>query len=410
MAERTAVVFGAGKIARGFIAHLLTLSGYRIVFVEKSRELVRLLRERGRYKVQILGAPEKDISIGGFEVIGSDEEEEVARAVARADVVFISIGGPNLPAVAPLLAGGIRHRAAGLNIILAENYFQPARWLRGLIAESLGPEEAVWFRGHVGIVETMVLRSTIEPTEEMKAEDPLSLKAQDMWEMPADKEAFIGEVLPIRGLAPKEDFQGGLIKKLFTYNAINAVIAYCGYLKGHELLGDAANDPELADLATAAGRESSEALCRRYGWDPDDQRRFAEGALAKYRKREIVDPIERNARDPIRKLARNDRLVGPACLAMEQGVRPEALSLGIAAALRYDAPGDPAARKLQGLIAGQGPAGALRGVCGIDPESDLGAMVLDLHRELAAGWPPRPTPLPRRGGERAVPPEDQAKG
>jgi mannitol-1-phosphate 5-dehydrogenase len=387
VAERTAVVFGAGKIARGFIAHLLTLSGYRITFIEKRQDLVKLLRERRGYKVHILGAPEKDIFIRGFEVLASDEEEDVARAVAGAAVVFISIGGPNLPAVAPLVAAGIRRRAAGLNIILAENYFQPALWLRQLISERLGAEEAEWFRAHVGIVETMVLRSTIEPTEEMKAEDPLCLKAQDMWEMPADKDAFVGEIPPIQGLAPKEDFQGGLIKKLFTYNAINAVIAYCGYLKGHELLSDAANDPELADLARAAGRESSEALCRRYGWDPDEQRRFAESALAKYCKREIVDPIERNARDPIRKLARRDRLAGPACLAMEQGIQPVALSRGIAAALRYDAPGDPSARKLQEVIGAEGPAGALRDVCGIDPESQLGKMVLERYRELEVGWP-----------------------
>ena len=47
--NKNAVVFGAGKIARGFIAHLLTLSGYRITFVEKSDALVSHLRERGKY-------------------------------------------------------------------------------------------------------------------------------------------------------------------------------------------------------------------------------------------------------------------------------------------------------------------------------------------------------------------------
>ena len=46
----------------------------------------------------------------------------------------------------------------------------------------------------------------------------------------------------------------------------------------------------------------------------------------------------------VNKYLSNDRLAGPACLAMEQGIRPVALSRGIAAALRYDAPGDPSAR------------------------------------------------------------------
>ena len=176
---------------------MLTLSGYRITFVEKNPELVELLRRRGAYGVQILGAPEKDIRITGFEVLGSDEAEEIAARVASAQVVFVSVGGPHLTEIAPRLAEGIRRaaalrRAEPLIVILCENYFQPAKWLREMIHGELGAEDAGWFERRVGIVETMVLRSTIEPTEEMKARDPLSLSAQDMWEMPADQAGFVG--------------------------------------------------------------------------------------------------------------------------------------------------------------------------------------------------------------------------
>ena len=376
MPGKNAVVFGAGKIARGFLAHLLTLSGYRVTFVEKNGDLVRLLRERGRYRVHIMGAPEKSIEIAGFGVLPSGDQDAVAEAVAAADVVFISIGGPNLPQVAPLLAAGLRKRRSGVNILLAENYFQPAKWLREMVAERLSPEAREWFAREVGIVETLVLRSTIEPTEEMKAEDPLCLKAQDMWELPADRGAFAGSIPPIHGLAPKENFQGGLVRKLFTYNAINAVIAYEGYLKGYEFLADAANDPELAERARAAGCESSAALCARYGFDAGDQRQFAASALAKYQKREIVDPIERNARDPLRKLSRHDRLTGPACLALEEGIRPVALSRGMAAALRYDQPGDAAAARLQEIVRDKGVRGALGEVCGIPADGELADLVV----------------------------------
>ena len=40
------VIFGAGKIARGFIAHLLSLSDIDFVFVEKVDALVYLINER----------------------------------------------------------------------------------------------------------------------------------------------------------------------------------------------------------------------------------------------------------------------------------------------------------------------------------------------------------------------------
>ena len=385
--EKQAVIFGAGKIARGFIAHLLTLSGFEITFVEKSPELVALLRQRRRYQVHVMGAPEKSTIIEGFRVVSSEDAQTITQEVAEAAVIFVSIGGPNLPQIAPLLAAGIKlaaaeGRTAPLNIILCENYFQPGPWLRQMVMELLPLKERDWFRQHVGVVETMVLRSSVEPTEEMKAHDPLSVKAQDMWEMPADKEAFVGPVPPIRGLVPKGKFQAALIRKLYTYNAINAVFAYLGHLKGYQLLSDAANDPELLREAETCSREAGEALCKRFSFDPEEQRQFAESAIAKYRKREIVDPIERNTRDPARKLSRNDRLVGPACLALEEGIRPYALCRAIAAGLLYVNANDPGACKIQALIQRAGLATALREICGISDQDDLAKMISEAYRKL----------------------------
>jgi sugar (pentulose or hexulose) kinase/mannitol-1-phosphate/altronate dehydrogenase len=379
---RRAVVFGAGKIARGFISHLLTLSGYRLTFVEKNPELVDLLHRRGKYRVEIMGAPEKSITIQNFDIYHVSEVEAVAQAIANASVVFVSIGGPNLPQIAPLLAAGLECRDAGINIVLGENYFQPAQWLRLLISEELSPAKRQWFAREVGIVESMILRSTIEPTDEMKALDPLSLKAQDMWEIPADKDAFVGEIPPIQGLSPKDNFQGGLIRKLFTYNCLNAIIAYMGHLRGYVLLSDAANDSEIVELAREAYRETGAALCQRYGFDPEEQKQFAAAAIAKYQRREIVDPIERNARDPLRKLARNDRLVGPACLAVEYGTKPTALSRGIAAAFLYSSPKDLASLTLQQIVQSKGIRAALGEVCKIDTTGELADLIVNSYEIL----------------------------
>lgn len=377
----TAVIFSAGKIARGFIAHLLTLAGYELVFVEKSKTLVAMLRERGSYPIEVMGAPEKNAVIRNFSVVDSDDEKRIAHAIGNASIVFVSIGGGNLPQIAPTLATSfrkLREEAAEriLNVVLCENYYQPAKWLRGMIAEQLPESDREWFRTHVGIAEALVLRSCIEPTEEMRQRDPLSLKVQNAWQMPVDADALLGAPPAIPGLDLQVNFQGRLTQKLFTYNAINAVVCYLGQLRGFTELSDAANDPEISQLAAQAGREASAALMRRYGFDAEDQRKFADAALAKYQKKEIVDPIERNARDPIRKLGRHDRLVGPACLALETGVRPVALAQSIAAALRYECSTDPAAVRLQEIISTQGVEAALQQVCGIEPDSELARMVL----------------------------------
>ena len=378
----TAVIFSAGKIARGFIAHLLTLAGYDLVFVEKSKALVSLLRKRASYPIEVMGAPDKNIVVRNFKIMDSDDVEGIANAVGSASILFVSIGGGNLPQIAPTLAKSfqkLREKAGdkNLNVILCENYYQPAKWLRGMIDDLLSVSDREWFRAHIGIAEALVLRSCIEPTEEMRRKDPLSLKVQNAWQMPVDADALLGPPPKVPGLDLQENFQGRLTQKLFTYNAINAVVCYLGHLRGFTVLSDAANDPEIAQLAAQAGREASEALVRRFVFDPEDQRKFADAALAKYQKKEIVDPIERNARDPIRKLSRNDRLVGPACLALETGVRPVILARSIAAGLRYHCATDPAAVRLQEIINAEGVKAALKQVCGIEPDSELARMVLE---------------------------------
>src|SRR4051812_16764984 len=44
-----ALLFGAGKVARGFLGHLLSRSGYSLWFVDKNAELVERLDAAGRY-------------------------------------------------------------------------------------------------------------------------------------------------------------------------------------------------------------------------------------------------------------------------------------------------------------------------------------------------------------------------
>ena len=69
MPSKSAVVFGAGKIARGFVGHLLSLSEFSITFVDVDHELVRIINERKQYTVHILGAPEKDTVVTGVSAV-----------------------------------------------------------------------------------------------------------------------------------------------------------------------------------------------------------------------------------------------------------------------------------------------------------------------------------------------------
>jgi mannitol-1-phosphate 5-dehydrogenase len=128
--------------------------------------------------------------------------------------------------------------------------------------------------------------------------------------------------------------------------------------------------------------EINPALAAKQGFDVAAQQVFAAGALRKFQERLIVDPLERQVRDPIRKLGRHDRLVGAAELVLEFGGEPRHLALAIAAALRYRNPNDPSAERLQQMIADDGLDEVLRRICGIDPTGPLAGLIRESDEEL----------------------------
>ncbi|MCD8067450.1 MAG: hypothetical protein LUE87_00880, partial [Lachnospiraceae bacterium] len=139
------VIFGAGKIARGFIRHLLYLSGIDFVFVEKSDDLADLINERGRYFVNILGAPQKSCTVQNARALKYSQEEEITEAVAAADAVFDAVGGKHLTEIVPFLAKGIERKAetgGKINFVTCENWKNPASIIKDGILEIL-PDETI---------------------------------------------------------------------------------------------------------------------------------------------------------------------------------------------------------------------------------------------------------------------------
>lgn len=370
------IIFGAGKIARGFIAHLLFQAGHDFTFIEKNPALVRLLGERGQYAVHVLGAPEKDTVISGFKVVSADDGPGIARAMQTAQAIFTAVGGKNLTALAPVIAAALQAIQPRLiNVITCENWQKPADLLKQEIARLAPGIKA-------GFAESVVMRSAIEPDAETLARDPLAVMVQDYWHLPVDADQLAGELPAIGGVEPMRHFAGFLERKFYTYNAANGTVSYLGALLGHRYIADAARDERIRAVLDQVYLETGKALSIRHGIPLAEQMAFAGTSRQKLEDPVIVDTIERNARDPLRKLGPEDRLVGSARLARSCQIRPEGLATAIAAAIHYRNPEDPSALELQNLLARQGSAAVLISVCGLPPEDDLHQLVLDKERLL----------------------------
>lgn len=384
------VILGAGKIARGFIGHLLYLSDIPFIFVEKFDGLVDLLNERGQYTVNILGNSEKNCVVKGVKAISFADTEKVAEAIADADAVFTSVGGKNLGDLVPLLVKGIERKAekgGNLNVVTCENWKLPATILKNGVEEAISEEAKEYFHTHVGITEAVIMRSAIESSPELLKQDPLIVNVQDFWELPVDASRIVGSLPDIKGLKLIESFTGFLERKFYTYNAANGTTSYLGALLGYEKIADAAHDERILKILDGVYQETAQALSKKHHFPLEEQLAFTLTSKRKLQDYTIVDFIERNARDPLRKLGPDDRLVGSARLVLEYGIKPDNLCIAIAAAIYYKSENDEFARELVRIRTEEGIDAVLENVCKLEPNGELGMLIKEKIALLKEwGW------------------------
>ncbi len=367
--DNTALIFGAGKTGRGFAAHLAFLGGYDIVLIDKNRQLVDDLRKAGQFDIQVLDNEEKSTTINLSGVFHIDDDSWHDQFV-ETSLVFTSVFGNNLEELAKDFAIALHKRFTEnpkqiLTIITCENLTGAAHFLKKMVLKTLGQEKEEWLSEHIGFSEAIVFRTCVDATAD---QSPLTVRAQNFFELPCDGDA-IKEELHVYGLKPLKNFSNQLRRKIYTYNCINAVITYLGAKKGYKQLYDAGNDTEILETAKKAANETSLALVAEFGFDPKEQEEWTNAAFAKFGDKNIPDPIERNGADPVRKLSREDRLIGPALLALKHKIYPEGLLEGIFACFDYNDSNKNF--KVVDLIREKGPDFVLTEICGLFKDEEL---------------------------------------
>ncbi len=382
-----AVQFGAGNIGRGFLGQLFYQSGYEIVFVDVDRELVRAINRRGSYPIRVVGDTPYDIVVKRVRAVDGADTAAVAHELATADIAATAVGVKALPLVAEPIARGLEARfqrpeSPVLNIIVCENMVNAAAFLRDEVRQELSETNRGLFETEVGFVDASIGRMVPLMTEEQRAEDPLLVLVEEYCELPVDKAAFKGSIPQIHNLKPYDNFQGYVERKLYIHNTGHAITAYLGRLRGHTFIWEAIGDDAVRDRVKGALDESKETLIRRHGLDRSDLDDHIEDLLRRFANVALADTVFRVARDPIRKLGKDDRLVGAARAALSAGIQPTHIAFGIAAAIRYDEPLDPESVTLKELREKEDVETVLRNVCELSPSDTLYDIVMHALTDL----------------------------
>ena len=382
-----AVMFGAGNIGRGFIGQLFSESGYEVVFVDVVQELLDLFNRDHHYRLQtVSNEGSKDYSIGPVSGVDSRNQAAVAEAVAEASICATAVGANVLKFVAPNLAAGLALRAKRnlppINVIVCENLHGAPEYLRGLLEQSIPEEAKSYLAEKTGLVETVIGRMVPAPTPEMRAEDIGWIKVEPYKELPVKRSGFVGPIPDIVAMTPYDDFDVFGARKLYVHNCGHALMSYVAYQRSYEYAYEALEDKEIRAFMLAGLRESVNGICAKFKADRDWLYAHVDDLLKRFANRSLGDTVYRLGRDPIRKLAAEDRLVGAANLAVEGGGKPVHLAWGIAAALLFNPADDPSAPALQAKIKENGVEAALAEVSGIQKDSVLGKLVLDAYAKL----------------------------
>ncbi len=388
MRDRNIVIWGAGKIGRGFIGDIFHAAGYNLTFVDADRALVKALQNASSYTVYNMASEEESevVKVGRFQAYRPDDAE-VQQALAKTDLVSVSVFPDAFEETADRLAEHIERRCReehprSLDILLCLNAHHPAPMFRDMFLSRLSAQGQEFLLGRVGIVETLVIRMGVEADEKMKQNDPLAVLTNGYPVLTVDGTAC-RTALDIPGRIRKTDrMRSEETRKIYTYNMIHAVYAYAGWVKGYSHIIEAVHDPDIAVLAQGALDEISRALQAVCGFISDEMEQWNREVLKNMANPILKDTIARVGADPLRKAARNDRLIGPALLCRSAGVYPGYLAAAAACAYCYDNPEDPAAVQLQERIAEQGIRKAVEHVSALDTEAELISLILKEYSRI----------------------------
>lgn len=348
------VIVGAGAIGRGLAGDIAATNGMGIVFVEAFPEMVKKLRSAGGYNVNLVGRRNEIHPVDGYRALEPGDIEAVAAAIAECDFVVTAVGGANLPTLAAVIKAGLDRRTKHTNILLCENW----------------PEaDAVLKDALLGAGADRRMFSCVPCSVERMSRgnpDSVDITAESCQTLYVDATKWSGPKPELTGLNFCDNLDFYYKRKLYTNNAGHVLLAYLGYLAGYRYLHEATSNPTihvcLKELLDIAGQ----TLVRNYAADPSAMACHLDDLIRwRFPNRELADTVARVAREPLRKLGQNERLVGLLRAAGKLGLPTEPIARVIAAALHYRSPDDPQSLELQEMIAHDGPGNVLEQICGL---------------------------------------------
>ncbi len=343
------LIIGAGAIGRGYIAPLFQSLGYKISFMDKNENLIHKLK-RNRYIAAFTQNNEyifQDVNINSVFHISDSFD------INNFQLIFICVGLREYLSLSEIIK-----KFKGTCFVL-ENDELSSKHLRDLTGK-----KNIFF----GIPD--VISSNTAPKHLLDI-DPLTT-VSETGVLVLEKNKFI---FPKKILVPnKKKFNEHWICKLFIHNAPHAIVAYLGWAYGYQFIHQAMKDKYIFKIVKNSLIEITNAIIKQRLSTKKFANYYMDKELKRFINPMLFDPVSRVARDPIRKLAPDNRLILSLRMLVGLKLPHKYTAMGIKAAFFYCDNKDDNSLYLNNLIKMNGIDKTMREISGIekfDPIKDI---------------------------------------
>jgi mannitol-1-phosphate 5-dehydrogenase len=351
----TMLIYGAWNIWRWFLADLWHQSWYSCVFVDVRNDIIEALNTQHAYNHRTVWAQwihEKEID--SVRWIHWSNIQEVIQAINKTSLITTAVGKNALPYIIPTLQQWLLNRIKKWNhddcmvtTIAFKNIHWNTDYLKSLILQWLSSQDQKKIMDHVQFPNSLVDR--IVPNYQW--ENILDVCVEDYYQIAIDGNAV--DTLPrLHWIQITKDLDALADQKLFTLNMGHALTAYLWNLSWATTIHDAIQNSTIHTIVHSTMREIGQLLEKKYPHTITQKAHesYVSTTIERFKNHYLNDTIDRVARDPIRKLWPQDRLVSPFVELFDNNIPASFLGSWIASALLYQNNHDPQAIQLQSHI------------------------------------------------------------
>jgi len=314
--KKEIVFLGAGAIGRGYLPWIFPVDRYDFIFVDSDPNIVGLMSKN--LQSTSFMAKDGELKRLTFKIKRAYLFDQFKFSdVSDPAAVFVQVGPRNC------IRALEKMKDARCPIILCENDHTVVEKARDLY-----DKDNIYF----GVPD--VITSNMAPQQYLNI-DPLAVITED-GVMFVDENANSGDLVgDLKFISPSELYDKQWRAKLYIHNTPHCIAAYLGALLGKRFLHEAMAIEEIDQIVEGVMLEMLNALKLRWDISHEFLEWYAAKELARFRNNLLYDPISRVAREPLRKLELEGRLIGAANVCLAQGFLPEKIMTGIVAAILF---------------------------------------------------------------------------